>query len=382
VFALVPRDLEANRVFRTRVTKVASVAASALLAVLLIGPSLAFARDTRQLYVGDPARVSSGDVPYQLHPTLVSPGQLTYFDVLIKNKGTQTLTSATVAMGSLIATSDGNGTTGLALPSGWSIKNIVSVSGIVPTCVTDLPSDAPSSGLITPGSYIGFSCNFGNLARNAAGTIRVFLVAGDTLAHSSDIQVSGKVAENVGGNVGSNTNTFFAYGEGTFFVHGDGIIAGLFTNASVPQAKHVSGQDQTTVDLSNLSTDLYLVSIDEVSGGPACPSTITTCSTTASNIHVNNGQKFTTYFVWTILFPVDASYKLNTKTGFIHFFDDYNATTNPTRYETFYNTSQDSCLTKRSKAPCADFSLVTDGSGNTFLQIIFETLQNGSGKYF
>lgn len=345
---------------------------------------VASAAETRNLYVGDPANFSSPPNPYEIHPTLVSPGQVTYFDVLIKNRGRQTLTSATLAMGTLIAAADASGNTGLPLPSDWQIKNITSVSGIVPTCVTDAASTAPATGLITPGSYDGFSCSFGNLARNAGGTIRVFLVAGATLDDPHDLQVSGKVAENVSGNVGGNSNTFYAFGQGSFFVSGPGVVAGFFTDTSDPisPSTHSAGTNITTLDLSNLVTDGFLVDITEVSGGPACPAALTTCSSSASRVHVGNGQTFTTFFVWTMVFPVSSDYKLSTKTGFIHFFDDYDPTTNPSAYEVFYSTTQTSCLTRKAKVPCADFSLVTDSEGNVFLKIVFETKRNGSGKYF
>jgi hypothetical protein len=363
--------------------RVVSVAVSALMGLALLAPTFVAAKDTRQLYVGDPTQVGSAPTPYQIHPTLVSPVQVTYFDVLIKNKGTQTLTGATVAMGSLVAKSGANGETGLPLPPNWSVKSVVYVSGAQPTCTYD-----PAG----PGPYQGFSCNFGNLAaRSAGGTIRVFMIAGSSVDESGTwatnaLQVSGQVAENVGGNVGSNTNTFYAYGQGNFLVSGPGVVAGFFdgTGGAISPSDHTGTGDQTTIDLSNLSTGAYLVDINEINTSLPCPPALTTCSnsTPTSTAHVNGGFKFSTYFVWTVLFSVPADYKLSTKTGFVHFFDGY--PTDPNAYEVFYNQTQYSCATKKSKAPCADFSLVTDPLGlpaGTYLKVIFDTLQNGSGKY-
>ena len=124
---------------------------------------------------------------YLVHPTPVSPGNVTYFDVLLKNMGKQTLTSAGFGIGTLIAKD--NGSAGPALPAGWKVTNVVSLTGAVPTCVTDQSSAKPSSGLITPGLYDGLSCNFGNLAKGAGASIRVFLQAGSTLAHDPTLAV-------------------------------------------------------------------------------------------------------------------------------------------------------------------------------------------------
>src|SRR5436190_6886734 len=174
----------------------AGVVAVGALIVLTALPAVASAGETRSLYVGDPAQVTNPPDPYEIHPTAVSSGNTSYFDVLIKNKGKQTLTNAAIGMGTLVANLP-DGTRGPALPSGWKIANVTYLSGTTPTCVTDAASTAPASGLITPGSYDGFSCNFGNLAKGSdGGAIRVYLTAGDTLSASSALQVSGKVAEN------------------------------------------------------------------------------------------------------------------------------------------------------------------------------------------
>jgi hypothetical protein len=350
--------------------RLATVATAASLALMLLGTGFVTGADSRMLYVGDPAQVSSPPAPYQIHPTDVSAGNLTYFDVQIKNQGRQTLTNASLAMGTLIATSDGNGNAGQALPTGWKINNVVKLAGTTPTCVTDATSAVPSTGLITPGSYDGFSCNYGNLARNAGGTIRVYLTAGPALTNSSDIQVSGKVAEATGGNVGGNTNTFYAYGQGTFFVSGDGRVAGLFDKNHGPIVPSVRGATPTAVDLFALTGE-YVVSIDETLGGPACPSEVT-CIGGASTVHVNQGAAVSPYFVWTALFPVDAGYKLSNKTGFIHFFET-------TGSETFYNVQKTSC--SKPTVPCADFSLVTVGS-QLYVQVIFKTAKNGGLRLF
>jgi hypothetical protein len=338
-------------------------------------PALVSAADSRQLYVGDPTELA---VPlpavYHVHPTPVSDGQVTYFDVQVKNVGRQTLTSAMLAMGTLIATSDGNGNTGKYLPTDWKINNVVKLAGSTPTCVTDGPtSTAPDAGLITPGFYDGFSCDYGNLGRNGGGTVRVFLTAGPGPVAAGDIEVSGKVAEATGGNVGGNTNTFFASDEGGFFVSGDGKIAGLFPNDHGPIKPSVPGATPTAVNLFALTGD-YVVSIDETLGGPPCPTTITTCSAGASTVHVNQGVLVSPYFVWTAQFPVDAGYKLSNKTGFIHFFDS-----GTPAYETFYNVQKTSC--SKPTIPCADFSLVTIGT-QLYVQVIFKTAKNGSGRLF
>jgi hypothetical protein len=362
--------------------KLAGLVTAGMLGSMIVGPVGVSANDTRSLYVGDPTQVNTAPTPYEVHPTPVSVGQITYFDVLIKNLGKQTLTSAVIGMGTLIA--DNSGLPGPQLPTDWTIKNVTSQSGKVPTCVTDPVSAAPDTGLITPGAYNGFSCSFGNLAKGSpGGTIRVFLTAGATLSASNAIAVSGKVAEAVGGNVGSNQNTFYAYGAGSFFVTGDGKIAGLFTNQKITPAKHVTGKTNTTVDLTTLAGD-YVVSIDEVSAGPACPVALPACSndTPASTISVNQGQAVSPYFVWTVQFPVPSTYKLTKDTGFIHFFDGYNPTTSPNAYEVFYNVNQTSCLKPHAKPPCADFTLFTDpATALPVLQVVFETTVNGAGKY-
>jgi hypothetical protein len=364
-------------VIRNVSARLATGVVGSLIGVMLLGTTGVSAKDTRLLYVGDPGQEGNPPSPYEIHPTLVSPGYVSYFDVMIKNEGRQTLTGATLAMGTLIATSDGNGDVGQYLPTGWKINNIVYVGGITPTCVTDGPSAVPATGLITPGSYDGFSCSFGNLGPRANGTIRVYLTAGDSLGASSDLQVSGKVAENVSGNVGGNTNTFYAYGAGNFFLSGDGVVAGLFTNAKISPSKPKDGAPPTTIDITTL-TGAYVVSIEEFASGdsgfPSCPSGVA-CddSVGASRAHVNFGNSVSPYFVWTMLFQVDPSYKLSKDTGFVHVYD--NGT-----YKIFYDVNQTSCSKPHWQVPCADFSLVTDGS-STYVEVIFKTDVNGTGHF-
>jgi hypothetical protein len=361
--------------------KLVGIGLASLLVLTLVGPAGVSAGDTRLLYVGDPAQVTAPPSPYEIHPTAVSPGQVTYFDVLIKNLGKQTLTSAAIGMGTLIA--DNNGVAGPQLPAGWTIREVISLSGVVPTC----SYTGVAATETTPAAYTGLSCNFGNLAKGSAGgTIRIKLTAGPALAGgSASIVVSGKVAEAVGGNVGSNKNTFYAFGTGSFFVSGDGIIAGLFSKTKVTPAVHPAGKAQSAIDLNAITGD-YVVSIDDVAVGPLCPVALPACSndTPASTISVNQGAAVSPQFVWTVLFPVPSTYKLTKSTGFIHFFDGYDPTTNPNAYEVFYNVNQTSCLKpKAPKIPCADFTLLTDPTTGlaSFLQVIFQTTINGAGKY-
>jgi hypothetical protein len=337
----------------------------------MIIPSGVAGANTRLLYVGDPNLVTcdplstnNANCPtYLVHPTPVSAGNVTYFDVLLKNLGKQTLTSATFGIGTLIA--DDNDVAGPALPIGWHVTNVSSVSGVSPTCITDPVSEAPSSGLITPGSYDGVSCNFGNLTKlgslGSAATVRVFLKAGTDLTHEAScfdnltaktlepcpaLVVSGKVAEAVGGNVGNNNNTFYAYGDErpghSYWVSGPGLVAGLFPSTSDPISPTAPGAVPTSIDLRALTGD-FVVSIDETQAGPTCPVTITTCNPSASTAHVNLGDEVSPYFVWTILFPVDSTFKLTNKTGFIHFFDNYDPTDSKT-FETFFNATKTSCF--------------------------------------
>jgi hypothetical protein len=360
----------------SQLRRAATVVTGAMLAVMLIGPGSVSAADTRLLYVGDPALLTTPPPQiYNVRPTAVSPGQISYFDVQIKNLGKQTLTSAAIGMGTLIA--DNNGAPGPQLPADWTIRQVTPISGIVPTC----SYTGPAATGTTPAAYTGLSCNFGNLSKGSpGGIIRIYLTAGPALdGGPASIVVSGKVAEAVGGNVGGNTNTFYASGSGSFFVSGDGIIAGLFSKQKVTPAVHPAGKAQTAVDLTALTGD-YVVSIDEVAVGPVCPPTHPACSNVASTVSVNQGQTVSPFFIWTVQFPVDSTYKLTKDTGFIHFHDNY-VPTDPSTYDVFYNVTQTSCLKPHAKVPCADFSLVTI-SGGTFLQVVFETTFNSSGKYF
>lgn len=359
-----------------RLRRAVSIVSSSLIALTLLGPAGASAADTRSLYVGDPAGYTN-PLPltdYLVHPTPVSPGNVTYFDVLIKNAGKQTLTSAAIGVGTLIA--DSSGVKGPALPADWKIQNVTWRSGAVPTCTTDLPSTPPTTppaiGLITPGAYDGLNCNFGNLAKGSAGgTIRIFLTAGPALANSSDIVVSGKVAEAVGGNVGSNSNTFYAYGAGSFFVFGAGHVAGFFTgtNHSISPSTHNATEPNTSIDLTTV-TDV-VVTIDETTDGPQCPA-IVACIGKASVAHVNFGQAVSPYFVWTVQFTVPLGYKLSNKSAFVHFKDDGSLD------KIYYNVKQTSCFNSHPSIPCADFSI--DATG-TIVTVRFETTTNGSGKY-
>ena len=362
-----------------RLRRAVSVVSSTLIVLTLLGPAGASAANTRSLYVGDPADYATPlPLDYFVHPTAVSPGNITYFDVLIKNAGGQTLTSAAIGMGKLIA--DNNGLTGPWLPTDWKIQNVTSQSGSVPTCATIPAAAAPTSGLITPGAYDGLNCNFGNLAKGSpGGTIRVFLTAGSALGtpqkpgstdSATSIVVSGKVAEAVGGNVGSNSNTFYAYGAGSFFVSGPGKVAGLFTKSKISPSAHNVGQPNTSIDLTTVTGD-YVVSIDETTAGPACPS-IVTCIGGASTAHVNFGHAVSSFFVWTVQFPVPLGYKLTNKSAFVHFKDDGSVD------KIFYNVKQTSCLIRNASIPCADFSI--DATG-TIVTVIFETTTNGSGKF-
>ncbi|MBI3750548.1 MAG: hypothetical protein HY263_02675, partial [Chloroflexi bacterium] len=366
------------------------------------------AANTRLLYVGDPALVncnpmtfSTGETynttcpTYLVHPTAVSSGYTSYFDVLLKNLGKQTLTSAALGFGDLIA--DDNGVAGPELPAGWTIVSYASLTGAAPTCTTNG----------TAGAYTGLSCNFGNLGRGASASIRIVVRAGNTRDHDSScfdtltsftlapcpaLVVSGKVAEAVGGNVGSNNNTFYAYGDepsGDFpnhavtdyYVTGAGRIAGLFDKNHGPISPLVPNGITTSVDLFALtSTSQFVVSIDETTAGPSCPTSITTCSPGASTVHVNQGNNVDPYFVWVAQFPVDASFKLSTKTGFIHFFETYDPILHPNDYETFFNVNKTSC--SKPGIPCADFTLVGGGTSTAYVEIYFKTAKNGSGKLF
>jgi hypothetical protein len=362
--------------------KLVGIGLASLLALSLVGPAGMAAADTRSLYVGDPALIGPPlPVTYNVSPTAVSPGQISYLDVQIKNLGKQTLTSATIGMGTLIA--DDNGVAGPRLPDGWTIRQVTPLSGVSPTCTYD---GTPATET-TPAAYTGLSCNFGNLGKGSTGgIIRIFLTAGPALgvAGPASIVVSGKVAEAVGGNVGSNKNTFYAFGTGSFFFSGDGKIAGLFSKQKVTPAVHPAGKAQTAVDLNALTGD-YVVSIDDVSAGPLCPVALPACSndTPASTITVNQGKAVSPLFIWTVQFPVPSTFKLTKSTAFIHFFDGYDPATNPNAYEVFYNVTQTSCEKPKSKIPCADFTLLTDPTTGlpSFLQVIFQTNINGSGKY-
>jgi hypothetical protein len=364
-----------------RSRRLGAILATAVFTLTLV-PGVVTAAETRVVYVGDPAQVNANPLPnpFEIHPTAVSAGNTSYFDVLIKNKGKQTLTGATIGMGTLIAKLS-DGSAGPALPGDWKIEDITPVPGIsgnTPTCSTDPVSSAPNTGLVTPGGdYIGFSCNFGNLARNGQGAIRVYLKAGSSLSSPDLIQVSGKVAENVGGNVGSNSNTFFAVGTGTFYFTGDGVIAGLFSPSSKHPDNHLAGAPKTEVDFTLLTGD-YVLSIQEVTPEAdvlPCPDGHT-CLGGASIVHLNFGNAVSPYFVWTMQFPVDSSYKLSKNTAFVHFNDD------GVTFQTYYNVSQNSCFKPRATRPCVDFTLVPDGLGGTFVQVRFETRTNGSGKLF
>ena len=203
----------------------------------------------------------------------------------------------------------------------------------MPTCVTDLSSAKPATGLITPGLYDGLSCNFGNFAKGAGASVRVFLQAGSTLAHDPTwrcfdaltgttlnpcpgLVISGKVAEAVGGNVGGNNNTFYAYGDerSPYFVSGAGLVAGLFSKQHIQPSSHAAGTALTTIDITPLTGD-YVVTVDEVSAAPTCPTSITTCSTTGSTAHVNFGAPVSPYFVWTVQFPVSSTLQADEQDG-------------------------------------------------------------------
>lgn len=402
-------DRRRDRVTGYRLRRLATVVSSALLGLMLLAPGATLAANTRMLYVGDPSStylncnplaLSAGETynttcpTYLVHPTLVSPDNTTFFDVLLKNLGKQTLTSAGLGIGDLIA--QDNGVDGPGLPSGWTIQKYTVLTGAAPTCTSNGPA----------GALTGLSCNFGNLAKGAGASIRIFLTAGLTLTPQQAtcfdtltavtldpcpaLVVSGKVAEAVGGNVGSNNNTFYAYGDApstqfpnhaasAYFVSGPGVDAGLFSKNDLTISPSAHGPTPTSVDLFALSGD-YLVAIDENLTGPNCPATITTCSNGASTVHVNGGQSVSPYFIWIADFPVDSSYKLSTKTGFIHFFESYNAVTNPNAYETFFDVHKTSC--SKPKIPCADFTLVKGGTSGAYVEVFFETPNNGSGKLF
>ena len=336
---------------RSRFRRLLGVTTVAALAVSALGIAPVSAAETRALYVGDPRGLTDPNLAYTLNPTLVSAGNVTFFDVLVKNQGRQTLTGSAVAMGTLIAPTDGSAT-GQALPAGWTVKEVVHRAGIIPTCTYDGPA----------GAYAGFSCSFGNLSRNASGTIRVYLTAGTTLPSPSAIQVSAKVAENVGGNVGSNTNTFYAYGQGAFYVSGAGRVAGLFSGGVVEPSEH--GPAPTTINLSATSSETH-VFVDETLSGPTCP-TVVTCFAGSSTASVNNGLGVSPYFLWTVGFQVPVGYKLSTKTAVVHFFDGGG-------YEILYNTNQTSCQATKPKLPCADFS-----QAGTTVTVVFRTSRNGT----
>lgn len=336
-----------STVQRARIGRVGAILAAGTLIALQAMSGVAGAADTRVLYVGDPAdfTTDSSQWTYTVHPTKVSAGQTTYFDVLLRNSGRQTLTNVALGMGTGIATG------GLALPAGWTIQQVVPATG----CTYD-----PSDGA---GAYDGVSCSLGNLGKNKGVTRRIYLTAGPA---DGPVQVSGTVSENVGGNVGSNNNTFVATAAGDYFVAGDGKVAGVFKGNKVKPATPAAGGVRTEIDLSSVSseTTVYINENGFEEGTPACPAGFT-CLDGASYAEVNDGSPISPYFVWTVTFSVPANFKLNAQTAIVHIFDDGS-------YEVLYNKNQTSC--SRPKIPCADFSL---DDASDLLTVVFKTRVNG-----
>ncbi len=345
------------------VSRVGILMAAGLL-ILAALPSAASAADTRILYVGDPTLTGANPWAYQLTPTPVSPGQQTRIDVLVKNFGKQTLTHGLFGMGTLISPDATD------LPAGWTIASIAPATG----CRFDGGTVDASGNPVGP--WDGVSCDLGSLAKGASKSFRIILNAGATL--DAPIEAAVTVAENVGGNVGSNGNTFVASTLGFTLAAGDDDhIATWLPKGKVHTTAGANGLSTIIELLGDNGGDGNTVLIDDGGNGSAndCTNLGVVCvGGHASRASVNNGASVSPYFIWTTTWIVPAAYKLGSKSGVIHWFDDTSKAP-----ETIFYSNKTSCSARNAPSPCADFTIAPnpDDSTTQIVTVVMQTKVNG-----
>lgn len=340
-----------------------SLVAAATSAALVIGllaatTTAALGADTRSVYFGDPA---DPDGAGRIAPSPVTAGGVFVFDVTARNLGNQTLTHATLGLG-----------TGAA--SRTSADYADGAAGPIPDGTPSLPAGAEILAASLDGSACDFdgagaSCAVGNFGKGAVVTA-TFVVRAPASAVESWIWTTFKVAENVN-DQGSNRNTFFADAALSIGPTNSNAVS-TYLLGNQPLKAGTDGQEPVPGDPQRTTVEVPggfggLVSLVERDNPTGCSPK---CIGQEVRANVRNGAVLTPYLLWTLVInrtDVNAS-----KGGVIHTLDNGADVT-------IANTKANACSTKL-PVNCIESFVVNKKAGTT--TIVFRTPTNGAVRGF
>jgi hypothetical protein len=241
-----------------------------------------------------------------------------------------------------------------------------------------LEPGSPSQGSCT--TAVDLSCTFGAVKPGDVITVRVVYrtpTSGPSLTVPFKFDTTG-----VANDKGKNSHGDSYETPGVVALDGSGDFAGRYirfdeTDLTVKdnQILHATRNPQST--LVNAPAGAIGVTVGEAAGNTAvCPAAAGSCFGQWSLVSVNNGAGYTAGF------SVVIGYKGNIgNASFVHLFDDYDAVTNPTRYELIEYVSTDpddptdicsSSTPSAAELPCM---ILSTANGNSFATLWLN--QNG-----
>jgi len=364
-----------------------SIAITALLASLMfVGTAQAGKSTSKVVLIGSSTSTASGvndpgpngTVPANLTFTPVSAGNMTFFDVVVKNAGGQTLNNVQLAVGF-----DNNGENESARP--------VTTTSVTPTFPVAFPTaTATVSSFVGSGAGCSagvaptdpaISCAVGTLNSGKSFTLQVVLVTSRAAPTSIPLKAVTKVAENTNDS-GSNQDTFAAEGGLPVIPFScDGSTAFLPTTTDPTKSLSTcaigdAGNDNNQSFGVTFPAHLTTLALKEDDAANLCPPGVVGCfgSTFSATI---NGSATSDIVLWTLNVDLVAvnNTNLNLNKLVVYHFDDNNILLAPTTG--IANTKQNQCKSD-GQANCIK-SAAIDATTNV-LTVKFQTAGNGSTR--
>jgi hypothetical protein len=349
-----------------------SVAIAVLIGSTVLVGSAAAARSTSKIVligsstangVNDPGPTGSGQANLTFTP--VTAGNLTFFDVVVKNAGGQTLNSVQLSVGY-----DDNAT----IENGRPVT-----SALTPTFPVAFPantvtiSSALPAGCSAPDAAGPISCAVGTLGKGSSFRLEVVLAT--SVAASIPVKAVTKVAENTNDN-GSNQDTFAAEGGLT--------VAPFSCETSSAYLPGTSGQKSLSTcavgDAANSNKQsfgvkfparLTTVTLNEDGTANLCPVTDCFGATFVADITGDTTSDVVTWTVNIDLVEVGKT-NFNVKQLVVYHYDDAGVLSPAAGIA---NTKQTQCKSTTQTNCIVDASITSD-----ILTVVFQTDGNGSTR--
>ena len=325
--------------------------------VVLIGSSTTTASG-----VNDPGPAATGQALLTFTP--VSAGNMTFFDVVVKNAGGQTLNNTQLSVGY-----DDNPTVEGVRPVTTTLTPTFPLAfSLSPTPVT-LSSSLPTNCNTTNGPI---NCTIGTLLAGTSFTIGVVLST--SVAGTVAVKAVTKVAENTNDN-GSNQDTFAA--EGTLSV---GAFSCDGSSAYLPGSDPKSLSTCPVADARNANREsfgvafpghLTTLTLNEDGTSTLCPVTDCFGALFVADITGDTTSDIVTWTVNIDLVPIGKT-NLNLNKLVIYHYDDAGVLSPATGIA---NTKQNLCKST-TQANCVVSAVIT----NDVLTVVFQTAGNGSTR--